>query len=158
MTEYPRLEPGQTAPAFTLMSDSGNPVSLSDFAGRKVVLYFYPAALTPGCTKEACEFNEALDSFESHGYVVVGVSPDEPSKLVNFKNKEGLGFPLLSDPDKAVHQAYGAYGEKSLYGRVYTGVLRSTFVIDEDGKITEALYNVKATGHVAMLSKRLGLQ
>jgi peroxiredoxin Q/BCP len=157
MTEYPRLEIGQTAPAFTLKDHNGEPVSLSDFAGRKTILYFYPAALTPGCSKEACDFNEALDSFESHGYVVVGVSPDEPSKLTNFKTKEGLGFPLLSDPDKAIHQAYGAYGEKSLYGRVYTGVLRSTFVIDEQGKIVEALYNVKATGHVAMLQKRLGL-
>ena len=157
MSEYPRLEPGQTAPAFTLQDHEGKPVSLIDFAGRKIVLYFYPAALTPGCTKESCEFNEALDSFESHGYAVVGVSPDEPAKLSNFKSKEGLGFPLLSDPDKIVHQAYGAYGEKSLYGRIYTGVLRSTFVIDEEGIVTEALYNVKATGHVAMLSKRLGL-
>jgi len=157
MTDFPRLEPGQTAPNFTLLNHAGESVSLSDFAGKKVVLYFYPAASTPGCTKEACDFNESLDVFAANGYSVIGVSPDEPKKLATFKTKEHLGFELLSDPTKEIHQAYGAFGEKSLYGRLYTGVLRSTFVITEDGKLVEALYNVKATGHVAMLRKRLGL-
>ena len=157
MTDYPRLEVGQAAPNFTLLNHAGEPVSLSDYAGKKVVLYFYPAASTPGCTKEACDFNESLDVFTSHGYVVLGVSPDEPKKLATFKENQHLDFQLLSDPTKEIHQAYGAFGEKSLYGRLYTGVLRSTFVITEDGKLEEALYNVKATGHVASLRKRLGL-
>ena len=157
MTEYPRLEPGQAAPNFTLLDHAGNPVSLKDFAGKKLIAYFYPAALTPGCTKEACDFNDALTPFAAAGYAVIGISPDEPKKLAKFKQAERLEFPLLSDPEKTTHQAFGAFGEKSLYGRLYTGVLRSTFVIDENGKIEQALYNVKATGHVSMLRKKLGV-
>jgi len=157
MTEYPRLEPGQTAPDFNLLDQDGNAVSLAQYRGKKVILYFYPAALTPGCSKEACDFEEALPPLSAGGYSVIGVSPDEPKKLLKFKTTQDLHFPLLSDPDKSVHQAYGAFGEKSLYGRLYTGVLRSTFVIDENGLIEQALYNVKATGHVAMMLKRLGV-
>jgi peroxiredoxin Q/BCP len=157
MTEYPKLEAGQTAPDFSLLDHAGNSVSLSDYKGKKVILYFYPAASTPGCTKEACDFNDALNPFNKHGYTVIGISPDEPKKLATFKKNQDLNFPLLSDPDKATHQAYGAFGEKSLYGRLYKGVLRSTFVLDENGVIQLALYNVKATGHVTSLRKRLGI-
>ncbi|MEN9715641.1 MAG: hypothetical protein RJA35_1108 [Actinomycetota bacterium] len=157
MTEYPRLEPGQNAPDFTLLDHAGKPVSLSDYKGKKVILYFYPAASTPGCTKEACDFNDALNPLGKHGYTVIGISPDEPKKLAAFKENQSLNFPLLSDPEKAVHQSYGAFGEKSLYGRLYKGVLRSTFVLNENGVIDIALYNVKATGHVASLRKRLGI-
>jgi peroxiredoxin Q/BCP len=157
MTEYPKLEAGQTAPDFSLLDHAGNSVSLSDYKGKKVILYFYPAASTPGCTKEACDFNDALNPFNKHGYTVIGISPDEPKKLATFKKNQDLNFPLLSDPDKATHQAYGAFGEKSLYGRLYKGVLRSTFVLDEHGVIQLALYNVKATGHVTSLRKRLGI-
>ena len=157
MTEFPKLEAGTKAPDFTLLNEDGKPVSLSEFAGHKVILYFYPAASTPGCTKEACDFDQALKPLEEAGYHVLGVSPDEPKKLAKFKENENLHFPLLSDPDKAVHQAYGAYGEKSLYGRLYHGVLRSTFVLNEQGIIEHALYNVKATGHVSALIKRLGI-
>lgn len=157
MTDYPRLEEGQVAPAFELLDQDGKKVSLKDFAGKKVILYFYPAASTPGCTKEACDFNDALNPFAAKGYTVVGISPDEPKKLAKFRDAQDLNFPLLSDPDKAVHQAYGAFGEKSLYGRLYTGVLRSTFAISQEGVIELALYNVKATGHVTSLRKRLGI-
>lgn len=157
MTEYPKLEAGQTAPDFSLLDHAGNSVSLGDYKGKKVILYFYPAASTPGCTKEACDFNDALNPFNKHGYTVIGISPDEPKKLATFKKNQDLNFPLLSDPDKATHQAYGAFGEKSLYGRLYKGVLRSTFVLDEKGVIQLALYNVKATGHVTSLRKRLGI-
>ncbi|MEY2915766.1 MAG: hypothetical protein RL454_695 [Actinomycetota bacterium] len=157
MTEYPKLEAGQTAPDFSLLDHAGNSVSLNDYKGKKVILYFYPAASTPGCTKEACDFNDALNPFNKHGYTVIGISPDEPKKLATFKKNQDLNFPLLSDPDKATHQAYGAFGEKSLYGRLYKGVLRSTFVLDENGVIQLALYNVKATGHVTSLRKRLGI-
>jgi peroxiredoxin Q/BCP len=157
MTEYPKLEAGQTAPDFSLLDHAGNSVSLGDYKGKKVILYFYPAASTPGCTKEACDFNDALNPFNKHGYTVIGISPDEPKKLATFKKNQDLNFPLLSDPDKATHQAYGAFGEKSLYGRLYKGVLRSTFVLDENGVIQLALYNVKATGHVTSLRKRLGI-
>ena len=157
MTEYPKLEAGQTAPDFSLLDHAGNSVSLGDYKGKKVILYFYPAASTPGCTKEACDFNDALNPFNKHGYTVIGISPDEPKKLAAFKKNQDLNFPLLSDPDKATHQAYGAFGEKSLYGRLYKGVLRSTFVLDEQGVIQLALYNVKATGHVTSLRKRLGI-
>jgi len=158
MTEYPRLEAGDSAPDFKLLDQDGKSVSLSDYRGRKVILYFYPAALTPACAKEAADFDQALPPLETNGYAVIGVSPDEPKKLLKFKDKQDLHFPLLSDPEKAIHQAYGAFGEKSLYGRLYTGVLRSTFVIDEAGVIQQALYNVKATGHVAMMLKRLGIE
>lgn len=157
MTEVSRLEVGQNAPAFSLTNDKGQQVSLSEFNGQKVILFFYPAALTPGCTKEACDFNDSLNSFKSAGYTVVGISPDKPEKLAKFRSKESLNFELLSDEDLSVHKTYGAYGEKSLYGRLYTGVLRSTFALDESGKIVLAGYNVKATGHVAKIKNELGL-
>lgn len=152
-----RLEPGTAAPAFTLSDKDGNAVSLSDYAGQKVVVYFYPAASTPGCTTQACDFRDNLNSLAAAGYQVLGVSKDSTDKLQKFAEDEGLNFPLLSDSDLAVHHAYGAYGEKSMYGKTVTGVLRSTFVVDEQGVLTHALYNVKATGHVASLRKKLGI-
>lgn len=152
-----RLEAGAAAPGFTLSDQDGNPVALTDFAGRRVILYFYPAAMTPGCTTQACDFRDSLSAFAAEGYAVFGVSPDEPPKLQRFRERDGITFPLLSDPERQVHRAYGAWGEKNSYGRIVTGVIRSTFVIDEDGRIQLPLYNVKATGHVAMLRKRLGL-
>lgn len=152
-----RLEPGTPAPAFTLSDKDGNPVSLSDYAGQKVVVYFYPAASTPGCTTQACDFRDNIASLASAGYQVLGVSKDSTDKLQKFADEEQLPFPLLSDTDLAVHHAYGAYGEKSMYGKTVTGVLRSTFVVDEQGVLTHALYNVKATGHVASLRKKLGI-
>ena len=157
MTESTRLAAGDTAPQFTLTDQDGNQVSLSDFAGQKVVVYFYPAAMTPGCTTEACDFRDNLSSLKSAGYQVLGISKDAPAKLKQFQERDGVNFPLLSDEDLAVHNAYGAWGEKNLYGKLVTGVLRSTFVIDESGAIQLALYNVKATGHVASLRKKLGL-
>jgi len=157
VSELAKLEPGQAAPSFTLLNHEGKEFKLSSLNGKKVILYFYPAASTPACSKEAVEFNEDLDVFHAAGYEVVGVSPDEPKKLATFKRNQSLNFELLSDPEREVHKSYGAYGEKSLYGRVYEGVLRSTFVIDESGKITLALYNVKATGHVAMLRRLIGV-
>jgi peroxiredoxin Q/BCP len=157
MSEYPRLNIGETAPDFSLLNQDAKTVNISDYRGKKVILYFYPAASTPGCTKEACDFNDALNPLEAAGYTVIGISPDETPKLAKFKQAQDLNFELLSDVDKAVRQAYGAFGEKTLYGRVYTGVLRSTFVLDENGVIQLALYNVKATGHVAMLRKQLGI-
>jgi peroxiredoxin Q/BCP len=144
-----RLEAGEIAPAFTLENQDGAAVSLSDFAGTKTIVYFYPAASTPGCTTEACDFRDNINSLKSAGYQVLGVSKDELKDLKRFQDEQGLNFPLLSDPDLAVHKAYGAYGEKSLYGKTVTGVLRSTFVVDEQGAIQLPLYNVKATGHVA---------
>ena len=152
-----RLESGQKAPSFTLPDQNGNPVSLSDYAGKKVILYFYPAASTPGCTKQACDFRDSLESLAASGYVVIGVSKDAPAKLKKFETNESLTFPLLSDPELAVHNAYATYGEKSMYGKTVMGVIRSTFVIDESGSIELALYNVKATGHVASLKGKLGL-
>ena len=152
-----RLQPGDVAPAFTLPDADGNEVSLSSHKGRKVIVYFYPAALTPGCTKQACDFRDNLKVFNDAGYTVLGISPDKPEKLAKFFEKEGLTFPLLSDPDKETLTAYGAYGEKQLYGKTVTGVIRSTFVIDEKGAIEHAFYNVKATGHVAKLRRDLGL-
>ncbi|MDN4614472.1 thioredoxin-dependent thiol peroxidase [Leifsonia sp. F6_8S_P_1B] len=152
-----RLEAGQAAPAFTLTDQDGSPVSLGDYAGDNVIVYFYPAAMTPGCTKEACDFRDNLNSLKSSGYTVLGISKDAPAKNKQFQEQEGLNFPLLSDEDLAVHQAYGAYGEKKLYGKVVEGVIRSTFVIDPDGSVRLPLYNVKATGHVASLRKKLGL-
>ncbi|GAA5034186.1 thioredoxin-dependent thiol peroxidase [Terrabacter aeriphilus] len=152
-----RLEPGQQAPGFSLTDDSGETVSLADFAGRKVIVYFYPAAMTPGCTKQACDFSESLDSLKKDGYEVVGISKDKPAKLAAFRERDHLTLPLLSDEDLSVHRAYGAWGEKKLYGKTVEGVIRSTFVVDEEGTVSHALYNVKATGHVAKLRRDLGL-
>jgi thioredoxin-dependent peroxiredoxin len=152
-----RLAPGDVAPDFALPTDAGDTLPLKDLRGRKVVLYAYPAAMTPGCTKQACDFRDSLASLQSAGYEVVGISPDTPAKLAQFRERETIAYPLVSDPDKAVLIAYGAYGEKQLYGKTVIGVIRSTFVIDEDGKIERALYNVKATGHVAKLRRDLGL-
>lgn len=151
------LEKGDIAPDFTLLDQDEHPVSLGDFRGRRVILYFYPAAQTPGCTTQACDFRDSLASLQGAGYTVLGLSRDLPEKLRAFRDSDGLTFPLLSDADHAVHEAYGAWGEKQNYGKTITGVLRSTFVVDEDGKIVEAMYNVKATGHVARLRKILGL-
>ena len=152
-----RLEPGDRAPDFTLSDDRGEQVTLSDLRGRKVIVYFYPAAMTPGCTKQACDFTDSLDSLHASGYEVLGISPDKPEKLAKFRERDGLTIRLLSDPDKSVMQAWGAFGEKKLYGKVVEGVIRSTLVVDEDGKVEVAQYNVKATGHVAKLRKDLGL-
>jgi thioredoxin-dependent peroxiredoxin len=152
-----RLEAGDAAPAFTLLDQDGASVSLSDFSGSKTIVYFYPAASTPGCTTQACDFRDNINSLKSAGYQVLGVSKDNLDDLKKFQKEQGLNFPLLSDPDLTVHNEYGAYGEKSLYGKIVTGTLRSTFVVDENGKIQLGLYNVKATGHVASLRKKLGL-
>ena len=152
-----KLEAGESAPGFSLSDKDGNTVSLADYAGKKVIVYFYPAASSPGCTTQACDFRDNMASLQAEGYTVLGVSKDELPALQKFAEDEHLGFPLLSDPDLAVHNAYGAYGEKSMYGKTVTGVLRSTFVVDEQGTLEHALYNVKATGHVASLRKKLGL-
>ena len=152
-----RLSPGDPAPDFTLTADSGEEVSLSSLRGRKVIVYFYPAAMTPGCTTQACDFTDSLDGLRGAGYEVLGISPDEPAKLAKFRERDHLTITLLSDPDKEVLQAYGAFGEKKLYGKTVEGVIRSTFVIDEDGALEQAQYNVKATGHVAKLRRDLGL-
>lgn len=157
MAQTPRLSPGDKAPAFTLPDADGNPVSLASYKGQKVVLYVYPAAMTPGCTKQACDFRDNLARFTDAGYAVLGLSPDKPEKLARFVEAEGLTFPLLSDPSRETLTAYGAYGEKQLYGKTVTGVIRSTFLIDEHGTITHASYGVKATGHVAKLLKDHGL-
>jgi peroxiredoxin Q/BCP len=152
-----RLSPGDEAPDFTLPSDTGEEVTLSDLRGRKVVVYFYPAAMTPGCTKQACDFTDSLDSLRAAGYEVLGISPDAPAKLAKFRERDGLGITLLSDPERQVLTAYGAFGQKQLYGKTVTGVIRSTFVVDEEGLLELAQYNVKATGHVAKLRRDLGL-
>lgn len=152
-----RLEQGQKAPDFTLPDETGKPVSLHDFAGEKVIVYFYPAAGTPGCTTEACDFRDNINSLKSAGYQVLGVSKDTPDDLARFRDEQGLNFPLLSDLDLSVHNEYAAYGEKSLYGKTVTGVIRSTIVVGEDGSVELPLYNVKATGHVKSLRKKLGL-
>lgn len=157
MTTSTRLEAGQNAPAFTLTDQDGSSVSLSDYTGDRVIVYFYPAASTPGCTTEACDFRDNINSLKSAGYTVLGVSKDATPALKKFQTEQGLNFPLLSDPDLAVHNAYGAYGEKSLYGKTVTGTIRSTFAVDETGTVTLPLYNVKATGHVASLRKKLGI-
>ena len=152
-----RLESTIKAPGFSLVNQKNETVSLSDFLGKKVVVYFYPAASTPGCTTQACDFRDNMASLKSAGYVVIGISKDDIPALASFSDTEGLDFSLLSDPDLSVHLAYGAFGEKSLYGKTVTGVIRSTFVVDESGHIEHALYNVKATGHVAALKKKLGI-
>jgi len=157
MTDSTRLAAGDTAPEFTLTDQNGQSVRLADYRGQKVVVYFYPAAMTPGCTTQACDFRDNLASLAQAGYQVLGLSKDTQAKLAKFAENDHLTFPLLSDEDLTVHRAYGAWGEKNLYGKIVTGVLRSTFVLDEAGVVTLALYNVKATGHVASLRKKLGL-
>ena len=157
MTTTNRLSTGDTAPQFTLSDAEGNPVSLSDFSGTRVVVYFYPAASTPGCTTQACDFRDSLEALAAAGYTVLGVSPDPVAKLKKFVDAEALTFPLLSDEDHAVAEAFGAWGEKKNYGRTYEGLIRSTVVVDEAGKVLEAQYNVRATGHVAKLRRDLGI-
>jgi peroxiredoxin Q/BCP len=152
-----RLQPGDVAPDFTLPDADGKEVSLSSQRGKRVVLYFYPAAMTPGCTKEAVDFRDALPELAASGVTVIGISPDKEAKLAKFRDRDELTFPLLSDTGKTVLQAYGAYGEKKMYGKTTLGVIRSTFLIDADGKIEKAYYNVKATGHVERLRKDLGV-
>jgi thioredoxin-dependent peroxiredoxin len=152
-----KLEPGDPAPEFTLPDADGTNVSLSDYRGRKVVVYFYPAAMTPGCTTEACDFRDNLAALGGAGIDVVAISPDKPEKLAKFREKESLTFPLLADPDRSTLEAYGAYGEKMMYGKPVTGVIRSTFVVDEGGRIEKAMYGVRATGHVAKLRRELAV-
>ena len=157
MTDSLRLQPGDAAPSFTLLDQDGAPVSLSDYAGHPVIVYFYPEAMTPGCTTQACDFRDNLASLAGAGYQVLGISKDPVAKLKRFQEEDALTFPLLSDEDLAVHRAYGTWGEKNSYGRIVTGTLRSTFVLDEAGVVSHALYNVKATGHIRMLRKKLGI-
>jgi peroxiredoxin Q/BCP len=152
-----RLSPGEPAPDFTLPDAAGTEVTLSALRGRKVIVYFYPAASTPGCTTQACDFRDNLASLQGAGYEVLGISPDKPAKQAKFRDEEHVTFPLLCDPDRTVLDAYGVYGEKQLYGKTVTGVIRSTFVVDEAGTLEKAMYGVKATGHVAKLRKDLGL-
>ena len=154
MTET-RLNVGDTAPAFSLADATGNTVSLSDYAGQRVLVYFYPRANTPGCTKEACDFRDSLAELNALNIAVVGISPDKPEALAKFRDDHDLNFPLLSDPDKSVMTAYGAFGEKKNYGKVVQGVIRSTFLVEPDGTIGQTHYNVKATGHVARVMKGL---
>lgn len=151
-----RLSKGDAAPDFTAATDEGS-FTLSDQKGKKVILYFYPAAMTPGCTTQACDFRDSLDALNAAGYTVVGISKDSPAKLAEFREKEGLTFTLVSDEDRAVQDAYGAWGLKKLYGKEVEGSIRSTVVVDEDGKVALAQYNVKATGHVAKLRRDLGI-
>jgi len=153
----PQLATGDHAPDFSLTAADGSTVTLSGLHGRRVIVYFYPAAMTPGCTKQACDFRDSLDALAAAGFAVVGVSPDEPEKLAKFVERDGLTFPLLSDPDRSVLSSWGAYGEKTLYGKKVVGVIRSTVVVDADGVVELARYNVKATGHVAALRKALGV-
>ena len=153
-----RLQPGDPAPDFTLPTDTGETVTLSDLRGSRVIVYFYPTAMTPGCTTQACDFSDSLDHLKAEGYTVLGISKDTTERLAQFREKEGLTITLLSDVDRDVLNAWGAFGEKKLYGKVVEGVIRSTFVVDADGKIELAQYNVKATGHVAKLRKDLGLE
>jgi len=152
-----RLEPGDKAPAFALLDDNGKTVKLSDYKGKRVLLYAYPAAMTPGCTKQACDFRDNLQAFAQSDLVIIGISPDKPEKLAKFREHDGLTFTLLSDPDKSVLASYGAFGEKMMYGKTVTGVIRSTFIISAAGKIEHAFYNVKATGHVAKLMRDLAI-
>ena len=156
MSEH-KLAPGDKAPDFTLPDADGTPVSLSSLRGRRVIVYFYPAAMTPGCTTQACDFRDNLNSLAAAGVSVLGISPDTPAKLAKFRDRDQLTFPLLSDPGHEVEEAYGAYGEKMLYGKRTVGVIRSTFVVGADGVIERAYYNVKATGHVARLRAELGI-
>ncbi|KRO46977.1 MAG: peroxiredoxin [Microbacteriaceae bacterium BACL28 MAG-120531-bin53] len=151
------LETGTTAPEFTLMNQDGDSVSLADHLGKNVIVYFYPAASTTGCTVQACDFRDNIDSLKALGYLVLGVSPDKQSKLKTFQEKQSLNFDLLSDEDSQVQKAYGAYGAKQMYGKEYMGTIRSTFVVDPAGKISHAFYKVKTAGHVAFLKEQLGL-
>jgi peroxiredoxin Q/BCP len=157
LTDNARLEPGDKAPAFSLPDADGNTVSLADYRGRRLIVYFYPAAATPGCTKEACDFRDNLRELNAAGLDVVGISPDPPAKLAKFRDAQRLTFPLLSDPDRKVLTAWGTYGDKQMYGKTLRGVIRSTFVVDEKGRIAVAQYNVKATGHVAKLRRDLSV-
>lgn len=157
MAETKRLEVGDKAPTFTLLDADGKKVSLSSYKGRKVIIYFYPAAMTPGCTKQARDFRDSLAELNEAGLDVIGISPDKPEKLAKFRDRDGVNFPLLSDPDKTTLTAYGAFGEKKLYGKIVEGVIRSTFVVDEKGNIEVAQYNVKATGHVAKLRRDISV-
>ena len=152
-----RLQVGDVAPEFTLTDDAGRQVSLADFRGQRVIVYFYPAAMTPGCTTQACDFTDSLDALHAAGYEVLAISPDQPAKLAKFREKDHLTIRLLSDPEKAVLEAYGAYGEETMYGKKVVGVIRSTFVIDPEGLVEHAQYNVKATGHVAKLRRDLAI-
>ena len=153
----PRLDAGSPAPDFTLVDQDGRSVALGDLRGQKTILFFYPAAMTPGCTTEACDFRDSLAPLQAAGYAVRGVSRDDPATLRKFRERDGLTYDLLSDPDHSVHDAYGAWGEKMNYGKVVEGVIRSTFVLDAEGRVEHALYNVKATGHVARLRTLLGV-
>ena len=157
MADAHRLSVGDPAPEFTLPTDGGRTVSLSDFRGRKVIVYFYPAAMTAGCSKQACDFSDSLESLKAAGYEVLGISPDKPAKLAKFRERDALTITLVSDEERSVMRAYGAFGVKQLYGKLVEGVIRSTIVVDEDGKVELAQYNVKATGHVAKLRRDLGL-
>ncbi len=152
-----RLAPGDVAPTFTLPDADGNPVSLESYRGTRTIVYFYPAAMTPGCTTQACDFRDNLDSLQAAGFAVLGISPDPPEKLAEFRERDALTFPLLGDEDKAVIMAYGVFGERQLYGKTFEGVIRSTFVIAPDGTVERAMYDVKATGHVARLRQELGI-
>ena len=157
MSETARLAPGDAAPEFALPDAQGETVSLADYAGERVVVYFYPKASTPGCTTQACDFRDNLASLQAHGYRVVGISPDSEEALRKFAERQELTFPLLSDADHAVAAAYGAWGEKKNYGKVYEGLIRSTFVLDAQGRVEQAQYNVRAKGHVAKLRRDLGI-
>ena len=152
-----RLAPGDTAPKFTLPDADGNEVSLASYRGRRVIVYCYPAALTPGCTTQAVDFTASAGELAEAGLDIIGISPDAPEKLLRFREQESLGITLVSDPDKQVLQAYGAYGPKKLYGKEVVGVIRSTFIVTAEGRIEKAAYNVKATGHVAKLLRDLGV-
>ena len=152
-----RLEPGTPAPDFTLPDQDGAPVALATLRGKRVILFFYPRAMTPGCTTEACDFRDSLAPLQAAGFVVLGISRDDPATLREFRERDGLTYDLLRDPDHSVHDAYGAWGEKQNYGKTIEGVIRSTFVLDEEGRVVDALYNVKATGHVARIRKLVGV-
>ncbi|OJX64704.1 MAG: peroxiredoxin [Micrococcales bacterium 73-13] len=159
MSDHPtRLEAGDRAPAFSLPDQDGAAVRLADYRGRRVVLYFYPAALTPGCALQACDFRDSIQALAASGLAVLGVSPDPPAQLARFRERDALNFPLLSDERHRVMRAYGVWGPKLLYGRTFDGVIRSTFVIDAKGRVEHALYNVKATGHVGRLRRLLGIE
>lgn len=157
MSDRVILETGQAAPNFSLLDQNGEARSLADYRGKRVILFVYPAAMTPGCTKQACDFRDSLAPLQAAGYELLGLSPDAPEKQKRFEERDALNYPLLSDPEHETLLAYGAYGEKNLYGRISVGVIRSTFVIDEAGQIVHALYNVKATGHAARILKLLGV-